>query len=427
MSFPQKDCGKGGFCKISQSVYGIKMSEENFFLYNTALYLRVVLMAFVGLNTMALVLPCWAGDLALGSKEKSVGIFPLSRENQTFISPKERNWVLKKSFLDVISRPYVSGISLWISWETVEPKQKEYNWEPILNVAHALAAVHKDLNIGIGAGPFSPKWIYQDGVVSYTYTMSQTEKSVVGPVPWDDKYLQLYSTLIKQLGQLAANDPELRAVLKRVVIGGPGNTQGLEMVITGSDSNIEYYKSVGYPDKFVKSWEHMVDVFKTSFLNNVKLVLIWHRGMRGHWTNMWSDEVFKYAIAHGLNTRIDLETCSLTGAGSYSDQHDLFERDPSKIKEMLRSFRKAQLSGINIGFQFYAPFPRDGETNDQNELVDYDNAYKNANELGATWVEPWIEDFIRNVDDGSDYITRMRIIENAEAGLESGNSGSMVK
>jgi hypothetical protein len=328
------------------------------------------------------------------------GVFPLTREVQAMARREGKNVILREDTLEIIKRDYIAGLTFWTSWMHTEPEQGEYDFALIEAIVKAVKAESKTVNLGIGSGPFSPEWIYSAGVPSYTF--SQHGRLRKAPVPWDEKFLEMYLGMIEEFANRIKADREAFSPVRRLVIGGPANTQGFEMVMIGHrDEDRKFYREAGYPEKFVDAWKRAVDHYARVFPDEIELVLIWHRGMTGAWTNEYASEAVKHIEARGLAKRFNLQTAGLRGQAWFGiDETPDPDGDWTRIKEMLRMMDGYRNSaGFGIGLQYFCR-----DTGEPPHRIQQFGSYAKALEMGLRlrplWVEPWIED-IQDTQDGT--------------------------
>jgi hypothetical protein len=124
--------------------------------------------------------------------------------------------------------PYVDGERLKATWNTIQPDttgnpvidSQNYDWAEIDNSIALAAANGKYVGLSVGAGVFTPNWVYAGSPTVYKYFLDvadddQTENGTE-PFPWDLNYLPKWEAFLAAFGAKYDGNPTVRYV----VMGG---------------------------------------------------------------------------------------------------------------------------------------------------------------------------------------------------------------
>jgi hypothetical protein len=225
-----------------------------------------------------LTLSAFATLSALTTLETEQSLAITATPSPTFLPPATKNMkglfaVLAPESTDippeVLNSPSITGVTLQLSWNQLQPAQTVVAWQPIENTIVQLSAVKKVLAIRVLAGAFSPRWIYELGVRRYVFTPFSDLQHPVGfgqsvtvPFPWDGLLHQFWGQFV---GVLAAKiDAEPSVV--RVAVSGP-TYQRAEMYLPRGGTIVEDWVQHGYSlNRIQDTWEQTLDLFAKNFI-----------------------------------------------------------------------------------------------------------------------------------------------------------------
>jgi hypothetical protein len=186
-------------------------------------------------------------------------------------TPTEPGWPVKiftvstpSTMVDAaLGDQYVSGLSVRVSWSTLEPSPGVYNWRPIDDAIARARSAGKLAMIRILAGIYTPDWVLaQVPTLTFSgadcYNAATTYPSqVTMPIPWNGTFLSLWSRLVGAMGARYDGNPTLYSMQ----MSGGGFIG--EMTLP---TDVQKWLAAGYTDaKYIGAWETIVDAFRRAF------------------------------------------------------------------------------------------------------------------------------------------------------------------
>lgn len=166
-----------------------------------------------------------------------------------------------------LSKKFVAGVTIYSGWRAVEPKKGQYNFSVIDKAFAAAEKYKKPVILATPPGRWYPGWISNEGVrfmsfqhVEKNMTASVQRSDETSPVPWDDAYLTLFSSLVHSLAMRYRGNPRLAGVM----VTGPACANGLEANMA-SQSDAELAANGFSVEMFTAAWKRMMDVFAHEF------------------------------------------------------------------------------------------------------------------------------------------------------------------
>jgi hypothetical protein len=166
--------------------------------------------------------------------------------------------------------PYISGVTLQIDWNTLQPSQTIVAWDAINNALARLRTVSKVLALRPLAGIGSPDWLYDAPVNAKKFTFTPASdrlhplpygKPVTMPLPWDKNMLAAWGLFVKALGEQFDSEPKL----VRVALSGP-IFQGAEMYLPHYDPLLGEWNVDGYNlNSISDTWQLTIDNYAAAF------------------------------------------------------------------------------------------------------------------------------------------------------------------
>lgn len=201
-----------------------------------------------------------AGAKAIANKE--LGLFAVVDLAQT----KDDN-LLK----EVLAQPSVNGLSVMVPWASAEPTEGQYDWKQIDHLLEMAAQSKKSVILRVTTCGLTdsdtPKWVYDAGAKSVSYTGADGKASVM-PVFWDSSYLAKWSNFINALGSRYDKNQALHSV---GITGG--GVSGGTLVIPNIENKEEHAKvEASLKSEFgmnqrqlVQHWKYVADLFPHAF------------------------------------------------------------------------------------------------------------------------------------------------------------------
>jgi hypothetical protein len=159
---------------------------------------------------------------------------------------------------DVLSKPMVSGISVTIPWKVLEPKEDEFNWQPIDNLLELLKPSGKSLILrvstcGVDTVPEgfqaakaeegdkkqtlesdTPSWVFSGDVKTMEYTGNDGKQHLM-PIFWNTNYLAKWSNFITEMGEKYDKNPNIHSI--GITGGGVAGSTLVVPDVTGEKGN----------------------------------------------------------------------------------------------------------------------------------------------------------------------------------------------
>ncbi len=171
---------------------------------------------------------------------------------------------------ELLAVPYLTGVTLQVSWATLQPSATIVAWDAIENALARLKTASKVLALRPLAGVGSPDWLYDKpfNVKKYTFTPASDRmhplpfgKPVTMPLPWDKAMLSAWTLFVKTLG--AQFDAEPKFV--RVALSGP-IFEAAETYLPHYDPQLGEWHVDGYSLALMADvWEGVIDAYATAF------------------------------------------------------------------------------------------------------------------------------------------------------------------
>lgn len=193
---------------------------------------------------------------------------------------------------DVLAKPNVSGISVTIPWKVLEPKEDEFNWQPLDNLLELLKPSGKTLIVrvsttGLDTVPEgyqapaaaegdkkttldsdTPSWVFAGDVKTMEYTGKDGKQHLM-PIFWNTNYLAKWSNFITEMGEKYDKHPNIHSI----GITGGGVAGGTAVVpdVTGEKGNYDKLEKALIKDhgmtqrQLVEHWKYVADIFPKAF------------------------------------------------------------------------------------------------------------------------------------------------------------------
>lgn len=157
------------------------------------------------------------------------------------------------------SKNFVDGFLVRIGWKDLEPSPGQYDWSLLNREMEAAKKCGKKVALGIVNGPHAPAWLAASGVPQVE--ISARGRTSMIPVPWDPKYLSLWTNFIAQLGPQVWEHPSLALVHVTT-----STLNGFEMPLAFTPDEERAWKGLGYdPTKHLSSWKTVIQAFVAAF------------------------------------------------------------------------------------------------------------------------------------------------------------------
>jgi hypothetical protein len=126
-----------------------------------------------------------------------------------------------QNFVDeLLAKPYVNGLSIYFSWQQLEPQEDTFNFAELDRLLGVCAKYNKTLILRVSTSGMdqskdvisdTPKWVLDKGIKSIKY-MGADQQAHVMPVYWDTDYLADWSNFIQELGSRYDKNPNIHSI-----------------------------------------------------------------------------------------------------------------------------------------------------------------------------------------------------------------------
>ncbi|MCC7527404.1 MAG: DUF4832 domain-containing protein [Candidatus Melainabacteria bacterium] len=193
---------------------------------------------------------------------------------------------------EILSKPNLSGISVIIPWKVLEPKEDEFNWQPLDNLLELVKPSGKTVIVristcGLDTVPEgwqapkveesdkkvaldsdTPSWVFSGDVKTMEYTGKDSKQHLM-PIFWDTNYLAKWSNFITEMGEKYDKNPHIHSI----GITGGGITGGTPVVpdVTLEKGNYDKLEKALTKDhgmsqrQLVEHWKYVADIFPKAF------------------------------------------------------------------------------------------------------------------------------------------------------------------
>ncbi len=173
---------------------------------------------------------------------------------------------------EVLSSPYIAGVTLQLDWNQLQPTPTSFGWEMLDAALQRVKAAGKKLALRPLAGTGSPAWLYRPdktgGVRKFTFTPAsdlyhplEFGQEISLPYPWDAALLERWTGFIQALGPRYDGEP----AFARVAVSGPIYQQA-EMYLPHTEDVMTNWAAAGYTLNAIQSaWQKTLDVYAGVF------------------------------------------------------------------------------------------------------------------------------------------------------------------
>jgi hypothetical protein len=170
---------------------------------------------------------------------------------------------------NILSNPYVAGVTIRGSWRSVEKSEGQYEWSYFdAEIARVSASGRKVLLRITSGGENTPGWVFSAGITTFTYIDSNSYHATYGkpvtiPVPWDPIFLQKKKNFIAAMGQHFSTNPAVMLVSASCA-NGHSDDWGLPDTV----QDVTNWKAGGYTsEKLVAACDGVIAATMAAFPN----------------------------------------------------------------------------------------------------------------------------------------------------------------
>lgn len=257
---------------------------------------------------------------------------------------------------------YLRGIGYTSSWARIQPDDSSsYNWEDIQKTIDWAAKKKLTMFLGIGAGPDSPEWIYENGVprVYTTVTREAHKRWPYYPYYLDPDYKRHYFRFIRELGDfLQSQAPEKLKYIGFIQVksGCTGDECAYKGTIT--DAAYEQYRLDKTGDRWLGFRLQVFDLHNEVFVRREHpIALLFNCADEIDWHREWKWVSENIVEGFGVKGLAYVRGHHLTGEQSFVKHWKPYTIDP----EGLALFSRAEMDNtwkwplfrINLELGFY--------------------------------------------------------------------------
>jgi hypothetical protein len=257
----------------------------------------------------------------------------------------------------LLSNDKVNGLSCAFAWNTLEPTEETFNFDPIDKLLAACERHHKTLILrviacGLADGGQSsidgtPKWVFDSGSKSISYQAADGSSHTM-PLFWDKNYLAKWSNFVGELAERYDRNPTIHSIGITGGGFGIGTSVGPVSADRKSSPVAEMLKqNYGMNQRqLVEHWKYVADLFPKKF-QTARLNFNINEPVRGKMGEESLDEIADYLV-YRYGERIYLTRSGLKdGKHAFNDYR------------LLLKFHKDTLTGIRVADTMSAPdFPK---------------------------------------------------------------------
>ncbi len=154
------------------------------------------------------------------------------------------------------TNPNIRGMRLRPAWNNIERAPRVFDWESIDRVVALGAGNSKAIGLSVGAGIFTPAWVYDAGAPKYQL---QDNSGLSMPIPWNHSFVTQWSAFVRALGQRYDGNP----ALGYVVISGLG--QNVETYVAQNAADEADLIALGGPGSWEIAAKEIIAVYAEAF------------------------------------------------------------------------------------------------------------------------------------------------------------------
>lgn len=164
----------------------------------------------------------------------------------------------------VQSNPVIGSLTIKLQWEKFHPEKDVVYWDKLEQMIALADSKKWPVHIVFLPGFTTPEWVYAEGAVK-AGPITSSGVSDYAPVPWDSKYMELFTADIREFARRYKDDPRIFAV----EVSGH-NYRSEEMHAPNASMMTPYGIS---RQVVLDNWKYWIDLFGMSFPDK-KLILV---------------------------------------------------------------------------------------------------------------------------------------------------------
>lgn len=193
---------------------------------------------------------------------------------------------------EILGKPNISGISVIIPWKVLEPKEDEFNWQPLDNLLELVKPSGKTIIVristcGLDTVPEgwqapkaeesdkkvaldsdTPSWVFSGDVKTMEYTGKDGKQHLM-PIFWDTNYLAKWSNFITEMGEKYDKNPHIHSI--GITGGGIAGSTAVVPDVTLEKGNYDKLEKALTKDhgmsqrQLVEHWKYVADIYPKAF------------------------------------------------------------------------------------------------------------------------------------------------------------------
>jgi hypothetical protein len=186
---------------------------------------------------------------------------------------------LKQALPDsVYSSSSITGVSLNLVWNTIEPGKGVYDWTTLDHEVQRALATGKQLALSVTPNhPDTPQWLIAEGVDANTFKGALhgyiRPQEITIASPWDPIYQSEYANMMNALAQHLKSIPGAYDAVSLVKISGIGGIT-YELKLPNQFNSNAVWQAAGYtPDKVIQAWKAFAQSTENAFSDKILAIM----------------------------------------------------------------------------------------------------------------------------------------------------------
>ena len=168
---------------------------------------------------------------------------------------------------DLLANPDVTGVSLIVSWEQLEPVEGVFDWRYLDAEIQRVAAAGKRVFLRYRlSGLRTPDWVFQSGAATFSFVNRNPYHATYGqritiPLFWDPIFVEKKKQTIAAIGARYAGHPAIAYVVASCV-----NAMSDDWVFPDAPEDIASWQAAGYTTaKVIDACAQVIDATAAAF------------------------------------------------------------------------------------------------------------------------------------------------------------------
>src|SRR5262245_42609817 len=170
----------------------------------------------------------------------------------------------------------VTGVSLNLVWNTLEPEKGVYDWSTLDHEVMRAVESGKQISLAVTPNrPDAPSWLFEAGANQLDFTVAShgnlRPQDVSMAAPWDPVYQTEYANMMSSLADHLKSIPGAYEAVSVVKITGIGPATGeLKRPSNENYPSTATWQAAGYtPDKVIEAWKDFAESTNAAFSDKI--------------------------------------------------------------------------------------------------------------------------------------------------------------